>query len=174
MRTEKLRAYQRTYQREYARKNRPHVTGQRRQRRADMTAAERDADRAYQRRYIRINKDRVNLLKAKRRERPEGVAYDLVDSAKRRCAKRKLPFDLAPADILPTLKFGLCEVTGLPFDMKKLRGRSPFTPSLDRKIPALGYVRENIQVVVWALNAMRGEWGDEILLQIADALRRIQ
>ena len=81
------------------------------------------------------------------------------------------PFNLTPEDILPQLELGVCEVTGIRFvssNIPKVRG--PFVASLDRKIASKGYTKGNVQVVIWALNAMRGNWGDKILLQVARAL----
>lgn len=102
---------------------------------------------------------------------PRGIAGRLITHAKVRARSLGVPFDLRPEDILFPIELGVCEVTGLPFQ-KADSQRHPFAPSLDRRVPALGYVRGNVQVVLWALNAMRGDWGDEVLLLIAGALQR--
>lgn len=40
---------------------------------------------------------------------------------------------------------------------------NPYGPSLDRINPSDGYTPENTRVVVWALNAMRNEFSDEVI-----------
>lgn len=96
----------------------------------------------------------------------------MLRAARTRAKKKELPFNLELSDVLPALQWGSCDVTGIPFEMATSKGRHPFTPSIDRIESAKGYVRGNIRIVVWALNAMRGDWGDEIMLQVADALVR--
>lgn len=46
----------------------------------------------------------------------------------------------------------------------------PFAPSLDQKVPGGGYTPENTQVVLWAYNAAKGDWGHDTLVTIAKAL----
>lgn len=108
----------------------------------------------------------------------EGRARRLVSSAKSRAKDAGLPFSISYTDIVPALSSGVCEATGLLFAWQSgCRGTSrhgpsdPFSPSIDRLDARKGYVQGNIQVVLWGLNAMRGCWGDAVLLQIAEALK---
>lgn len=101
---------------------------------------------------------------------PKGRAVRLVIAAKVRARKLKVPFNLTAEDVLFPLVLGECEATGILFE-RTAKARSPFAPSLDRVDPTKGYVKGNVQVVIWALNAMRGTWGDSVLLQVADALK---
>ena len=82
-----------------------------------------------------------------------------------RAEKKGLPFDLD----LPFLKalFALthCEFTGLEF-----AASGPFAKSIDRRDPSRGYVKSNVQMVVWIHNAARGNWGDEALARYVAAL----
>jgi len=61
---------------------------------------------------------------------------------------------------------GFCEVTKIPFDLSNgyqiLTGskNNPFAPSLDRKNPKVGYTPENVRVVIWQFNWMKGELSD--------------
>jgi hypothetical protein len=89
----------------------------------------------------------------------------LVTLAKYRAKLRRLPFDLDPLDIDERIQRGFCEATGIPFDLRDRR----WSPSLDRIQPKRGYVRDNVQVVVWAYNAMKQTWGDLTILRIAEA-----
>jgi hypothetical protein len=78
--------------------------------------------------------------------------------------------------ILERVSAGVCEVTGLPFILPVIKNgkqkNQPFSPSLDRKNPALGYTPDNCRVVVWAFNAALADWGEEIYLAVARAYLR--
>lgn len=61
-------------------------------------------------------------------------------------------------------------MTGLNFDQNWFGPRRAFTPSLDRKDPALGYTEENSQMVVWIYNAAKGTGTHADVLALAAAL----
>lgn len=46
---------------------------------------------------------------------------------------------------------------GIEFDYDGCNGRRAYSPSIDQIIPGAGYTPENIQVVPWAWNALRGD-----------------
>ena len=98
-------------------------------------------------------------------------AKELVRHAQRRAAKTELPFDLDQhiPEIQARIDKGRCERTGLP--MPVMTGRQWNTPSIDRIEPAKGYVLSNVRIVCLAVNCALGFWGEEVLLQIADAMR---
>ena len=78
-------------------------------------------------------------------------AYFLWQNAKHRAKRDGLPFDIKPEDIvIPTH----CLVLGteLRFGSKKPTDNSP---TLDKVIPALGYVRGNIQVISFRANSIK-------------------
>jgi transcription elongation factor Elf1 len=89
--------------------------------------------------------------------------HDALKSSK----KRGHAFNLRKEWIEEKVRSGKCEVTGIPFD---LDSRNPWMPSLDRKIPSLGYIEENCQVVVWIYNTAKQEFKHEDVLVLADAL----
>lgn len=146
--------------------------------------------REYNRRYYIANKDKLRVANkawntanrerkaarakeqtARIRVEPRERARWLLRGIRTRCAKFDLPFNLTLDDILPAIARGTCDATGLPFVLSADKGRDPWTPSVDRREPAKGYIKGNVQVVVWALNAARGNWGDEVLFAIVDAMR---
>jgi hypothetical protein len=92
----------------------------------------------------------------------------LLSSAKARSQKQKLPFDLDRDWVQDRLDYGRCEVTNIPFDMSMRRGWN--TPSLDRINPAQGYTKKNTRLVLFALNAACGDWGEEKLLAVIAVL----
>jgi hypothetical protein len=48
--------------------------------------------------------------------------------------------------------------------------RTPWSASIDRIEPRLGYTPENTRVVCWMLNAAKGEYSDSDVIKMARAL----
>ena len=101
-------------------------------------------------------------------------AYHLVNEAHKRAKKKNLPFNLQ--NHLPhyqsLIEAGVCQLTGLPFVLEGYeegKRRSPFSPSLDRIKPELGYVHGNVRIILWGLNAGLGDWGSDVYELIAKA-----
>lgn len=115
------------------------------------------------------NPDKVKNAKLAYRAGAEGRARDLVTSAKRRAKLRAEECTVSLARVTAVVKNGFCEATGLPFVLSPGTGRSPFTPSLDRRDCTKGYTDYNTRVVVWALNMACGDFGEEVLWQIVKA-----
>lgn len=81
----------------------------------------------------------------------ESLASKLLRSAQARALKRHLPFDLTEHDIVIPRR---CPILGIPLASavgKVTRG----SPSLDRIIPALGYVRGNVRVISHRANTIK-------------------
>lgn len=66
-----------------------------------------------------------------------------------------IPFDLAEDDVVvPTH----CPVLGIPLVRHQgKRGYHPDSPSLDRKVPALGYVKGNVVVISARANLLKND-----------------
>ncbi|WP_312687669.1 hypothetical protein [Brevundimonas nasdae] len=93
---------------------------------------------AYMRRYLKVQRRLV-------------PAVALHSRARQRAARRGLPFDLEVRDIIvPTI----CPALGVPLVIGEMR--SPYSPSLDRIRPALGYVRGNTRVISDRANRLKG------------------
>lgn len=171
---EKRKTYHRERQRAYLAdpETRKRVNAQRRSRAAMPENKEKISE---QNRRWREQKAADGLTKSiswqrtRRREKP--VDYLLFD-AKRRAEKKGVTFSVSAAERLRLEEIvagGQCEVTRLAF--VKLDGtRNPYSPSMDRIKPELGYVDGNIRVVIWALNMALGEWGMDVLLRLARAI----
>lgn len=123
---------------------------------ADKTRLDKAANpekyRQRERRYLDSNRD-TYLLRA----------------ARQRAKKLGLPCTLTRAWIRERLTSGVCEVTGIAFAIGGFKA-GPWSPSLDRKSPRLGYTPENVQVVVWSYNAAKGTWTDGDVLTLAEAV----
>lgn len=81
---------------------------------------------------------------------PEAV---MLRSAKHRAKRAGLPFDLVREDIvIPEV----CPVLGMPLVCNAGTGSArQDSPSLDKIIPELGYVKGNIQVISYLANVMK-------------------
>jgi hypothetical protein len=77
--------------------------------------------------------------------------------------------ELTPEWIMQKLQHGFCEVTNLPFTYG-LEARNPWSPSLDRIDPKIGYTLENTRVVVWVYNTAKNVFHDEDVMLMAQAL----
>jgi len=94
----------------------------------------------------------------------------MFKSAKDRAEKYGLAFNIVLADIVIPEK---CPILGIPliFGDTSTRGPNPSAPSLDRKIPALGYVVGNIAVISHRANRLKSDLIEEELLAILAYLR---
>jgi hypothetical protein len=97
------------------------------------------------RRWAKANRERMNAWqRAQRAKFPEA---QLVRSARVRARLKGLPFNLVPADVtIPAL----CPVLGVPM----VRG-TMYAPSLDRRVPENGYVKDNITVMSRRANTLK-------------------
>ena len=102
-----------------------------------------------------------------------GTITALLNGAQDRARRGGFDFDLDRDFIAQKLAAGVCEYTGLPFERERsgedFRTR-PFAPSLDRIVPAHGYVKSNIRMVCFAVNMALSDWGDDVFLRIAQAV----
>lgn len=98
-------------------------------------------------------------------------ARSMFKSANRRKDKGT-EFDIDLPFILAKLDKGICEVTGIAFNYDKPSGESTnkFAPSIDRIDSSVGYIKNNVRVVVWWYNLMKNDSTDNELLEICQAV----
>lgn len=123
----------------------------------------------YRRAWAKAHPEQVKAASKRYRAKPEGRAKALLSSIRRNAKRRRLSCSITYLDLLPALIRGVCEMTGLPFDMGAARC-SPRSPSVDRIDNALGYEPGNVQMVVFAYNAAKGRGTHEDVLELAAAL----
>lgn len=123
-------------------------------------------------RWRRENPTRHRQTVTRYRLSVKGTAAHLWKGAKARAESKGLPFDLTKEWIAEKLLQGKCAVTQIPFVREKSGAIHPFSPSIDRIIPVLGYTKSNCRVTVFALNAARGHWGDDVLKQVCEAFMK--
>lgn len=78
-------------------------------------------------------------------------------AAKKRARSMRVDFNLTEEDI----KFpDICPVLGIPVILEQIDGprkRTDNTPSLDRIIPELGYVKGNVEMISWRANRLKND-----------------
>lgn len=93
-----------------------------------------------------------------------GIAKRLLAQAKMRAKKRGLPFNIELIDVpIPTH----CPVLGIPILVSSQRGNCPNSPSIDRIIPHLGYVKGNVIVVSVHANRIKTNATPEEIQRVA-------
>jgi hypothetical protein len=97
------------------------------------------------------------------RRRHQLPARSLWERARKRAKDRGLPFEISKNSIsIPSN----CPALGLPI---RFRGRrSASSPSLDRIVPARGYVPGNVRVISDRANRLKGRRTLNELLELAD------
>lgn len=97
--------------------------------------------------------------------------HDLIANAKTRAKAKGLPFELDD-DWARARYTGRCELSGLAFVTKGKR--TPYSMSIDRINPALGYTRANSRFILWGYNALKSDGANDddlMALCLALALR---
>jgi len=95
-------------------------------------------------------------------------------NAKKRARRYGVPFTITPEDIvIPEV----CPVFGTPLARKRRGGPGPDSPTVDRVVPALGYIPSNIAVISCKANALKNrgtlEWFERSLKEGLGSRRRI-
>jgi hypothetical protein len=109
----------------------------------------REIDRRYRAKY----KEKYGFLpstKSVRKARQLNPAKLLLKSAKNRAKQKGIPFNITEEDI-PIPEF--CPILKVKIELEPFRHRHG--PSIDRKIPSLGYVKGNVAVISMRANLMK-------------------
>lgn len=97
-----------------------------------------------------------------------GRALNLFKSAQVRSVKKGWDFNLSRDDLLEMIRVGKCAVTGIPFVHEKPVGtvKNPYAASIDRIDSSKPYEKDNIRLVIWQYNLMKGEISDKELYKL--------
>jgi hypothetical protein len=101
-----------------------------------------------------------NYLRNRRRTEP---AKELWRRARARATRAALPFDLAIEEVVIP---AICPVLGIPLSVGK--GRHANSPSLNRIVPSLGYVTNNVMVISDRANRLRSDHSAAELVSLAE------
>lgn len=97
----------------------------------------------------------------------------LLRSARQRAKVKELAFDI-DLDYLISIwesQNGICSVSGTGFDMTPAEQRvNRNAPSIDRIIPHLGYIKGNVRLVSWHVNAAISEYGLETFISLCESV----
>jgi hypothetical protein len=122
-------------------------------------AANPEKEAARQRAYYAVNFDK------RRSYREINISSQLWKNAKQRSKKSGLPFNLTPADIVVPSH---CPVLGIPLSMGSGHV-SAGSPTIDRIIPLVGYVKGNIRIISHRANMLKSDCTDsEDLRKVID------
>lgn len=93
----------------------------------------------------------------------------LIAGAKHRSKKAGLDCDLDwnRNRLEAVMREGRCELTGIAFDLEAVKAWN--SPSLDRVAAGRGYTSDNTRIVLWAVNAGLGNWGEAVFAEVASA-----
>jgi hypothetical protein len=118
--------------------------------------------------WVKENLDKVVTNKKIRRK---DVRKSLLEAAQNRARTKSLPIDITLDDIIVP---DVCPVLMIPLQ-KSITGRAnPNSPSLDRIIPQLGYVKGNIQVISNKANSMKNNATIEELIKFANWILKVK
>ena len=102
-------------------------------------------------------------VKSTRKYRELNVEGRLLSSAKARAKRLGAPFNLTLEDIvIPEF----CPVLGIPI-VSKYAKRTGNSPSVDKAVPSLGYVKGNVVVISWRANRLKSDASVDELKRIA-------
>jgi len=110
----------------------------------------------------RTGDERAAATKYARRQARSEPEKKMTTAARHRAKKRGLPFTMTHEDVHITDACPICGGGMSP-------GSGPASPSLDRLIPSLGYIPENLWVVCYQCNARKNSSSTKDLYRIADA-----
>lgn len=80
-------------------------------------------------------------------------------------AKRKnVKFELTLEWFKTRLESGLCELSGLPFDLESKKMKN--SPSVDRKVAGGHYTPENCRMILYSLNAAISDVGEDYIINV--------
>lgn len=117
---------------------------------------------------------RAITRKAYELRNPEATwARYAVKDARKRAAKKGVPFDLVTKDILPLLK-DRCPIFGTPFQYGGNGRIRPESPALDRIKPELGYVKGNVHIISVKANNIKSAYKSEDIMKVATWLQEIE
>ena len=124
--------------------------------------------------YIR-NKEAKNIASSLRYAelKESDPRISLLAGAKRRTRDRGSPECTLELDDISIPS--ICPILGLTLEVNKGLGATDCSPSLDRIIPTLGYVKGNVRVVSYRANRLRSDATvDELSRLLADATKLLK
>ena len=168
------------YYRDYYEKNKERKRARQKVRSKEYREENKEALRQKHREYYEKNKERIAKKESQRRSEQyrsnpkqnlakqkewkiNNLEKYLVQGAKQRAKKYGLPFDITYKDIVIPECCPYLGIKLVPFSEWS-------SPSLDKIIPELGYVKGNIQVISTKANTMKNNATQAELVRFAEAI----
>lgn len=151
----------------------------------EQLAIHREKRRVYQRHYHQVNKEKTNAIAKRgyyqhrdqrlvsRKNRHEAQPWhQMVTTAHMRATKENIPFDI-DADYVKSIfpNDWKCPVFGFDLTISTKGQTRDSSPSLDKIIPANGYVKNNCVVISLKANRMKNNGTLQELEQLVTYLR---
>ena len=95
--------------------------------------------------------------------------YRVWKEAKRRAKRQQIPFDLEFQDMPEVPKF--CPILGIELKLEK-DVPTDYSPSIDRIIPELGYVKDNVKIISYRANRIKNNGTAEEHIKVAEYIIR--
>lgn len=111
-----------------------------------------------------LKKRESALIWAKKHKLKNRELY-MLKSAKERAKKKGIVFNITIEDIVIPFR---CPLIGIK--LKKELGRENNTPTLDKIIPELGYVKGNVWVISWKANRIKSDLNKEEIISFCKNL----
>jgi hypothetical protein len=123
----------------------------------------------YNNRKYNLHKKNSSLHKVKLKQTIEGVLKYLLINSKHRANKHKIEFNLTYEDLLTLYNDnnGCCKLTGICFDLEKNNEKFknykfyPTAISLDKIDSFKGYTKDNVRLVICAMNIALHQYGTD-------------
>lgn len=120
--------------------------------------------------YVGLSNKHTSEYTRNRRKTMRGWCSIALSEVRQRAKEKGLPFNLLLVDLVSVWPdSGKCPVLHLP--LKPGDGRTDDSPSVDRIIPELGYVKGNVAIVSWRANKIKNNATLGELVSLADWLR---
>lgn len=103
----------------------------------------------YKKEYYSENKEEI--LSEQKQDRKNNPEKYLLKAARKRAKEKNLPFNIKIEDIIIPK---VCPIFGFPLECGTISERDN-SPSLDRVIPELGYVKGNVNVISFKANTLK-------------------
>jgi hypothetical protein len=129
-----------------------------------------DAERERSRLYARKPENRAKhnewtkehpeaVRSIKRRYKETNRAKYIVQAVRSEAKQKGVRFDISVAWVQERFDRGVCELSGLPFDLNAKIKKADL-PSIDRRIPDGDYVESNCRLILFGLNSLLRRNGD--------------
>ena len=100
-------------------------------------------------------------------------AYHVLSNIRIRSKKNNIPFDITKQNLIDMQnESDTCPCCFEPFDFNLNGPNDPHSPSVDRIIPELGYVKSNVKMICFRCNQQKNDSSIEQLEQIVRYMKK--